>query len=712
MKKLFYLNGLLVFVLSACIRAPSTTGDGHLKTKKMEDTASHQYTNALVRESSPYLLQHAHNPVNWYPWSQEALQKAKTENKMLLVSVGYSACHWCHVMERESFEDPAVAAIMNAHFVCIKVDREERPDVDQVYMNAVQLMTGQGGWPLNCFALPDGRPVYGGTYFPREQWMQILNNLQDIWENKPEKAMEYATQLTRSVQQSELLPKASGAFPFERGHLSEMVETWAQSFDRKEGGPNRAPKFPLPNNYQFLLHYATLAKDPNIQDQVELTLDKMAFGGIYDQVGGGFARYSIDTLWKVPHFEKMLYDNAQLVSLYSEAYQATHKPLYKDIVYETLRFVERELTAPEGAFYAALDADSEGEEGKFYVWSEAELKATLGNDYNLARDYFNINRKGLWEHGNYILLRDRSNDKVAGQHRLTEAEFRQKVADMRTKLLRERAKRTRPGLDDKSLTSWNALMLKGYVDAYLAFGDPHFLNVALKNAGFILKNQWQNKDGQLWHTYKAGKSTINAYLEDYCFTIEAFIGLHQATADEAWLQKARTLLDYAIAHFYDEKTGLFYFTSDEDPPLIARKQEINDNVIPASNSSLAKGLFLLGHYYDQPEYRNMAHQMLKNVYQRMPSYGPGYSNWGILMLWKTYPFYEIAIVGKDFERKQQQLHEQYLPNKMVIGSRGNSKLPLLELKYVAGQTTIYVCQDKTCRLPVTKVAEALEQVKW
>lgn len=674
------------------------------------DTTKYKHTNSLIDETSPYLLQHAHNPVDWYPWGDEAFEKAKAENKMVLVSIGYSACHWCHVMEHESFEDEEVAEFMNEHFVCIKVDREERPDVDQVYMTAVQLMTGRGGWPLNCFALPDGRPTYGGTYFPKGQWMEVLNNLKNIWTTDSAQVIHYAEQLTAGVQQAELLPKATNEMTFETTQAANMVDAWARSFDTKEGGPNKAPKFPLPNNYQFLLHYAKMTGDDAIQKQVELTLDKMAYGGIYDQIGGGFARYSVDGMWKVPHFEKMLYDNGQLVSLYAQAYQATKKSLYKDIVYETLEFVDRELTSREGAFYSALDADSEGEEGKFYVWKEDELKSLLGDDFKLAAKYFNINNKGFWEHGNYILLRDKDDASIAEKFDLTEEKLLAKREDIRKKLMKARDKRIRPGLDDKTLTSWNALMLKGYVDAYLTFGEKKFLQTALKNANFITEQQLR-EDGGLWHNYKKGTSNINGYLEDYCFTIEAFIALHEATADEIWLTRAKGLADYALQHFLDEKTGFFYFTSDEDPPLIARKQEINDNVIPASNSSMAKALFQLGHYFDEISYLETSDQMLKNIYKQMPNYGPGYSNWGILLLWKTMPFYEIAIVGKDFEAKQQELYDHYLPNKMVIGSEKDSQLPLLELKYVDGQTTIYVCQNKTCQRPVTEVDEALKQIE-
>lgn len=673
----------------------------------MED---HKYTNKLIDETSPYLLQHAHNPVDWYPWGEEALQKAKNENKLLLISVGYAACHWCHVMEHESFEDTAVAALMNEHFVCVKIDREERPDIDQIYMSAVQLMQQRGGWPLNCFATPDAKPFYGGTYFPKEQWMQILSKVNEEWQNNPDKVQDYANRLAEGIQQSEFLPRKAEPAEFQKELLDETVKQWSIRFDNKEGGPNRAPKFPLPNNYQFLLRYSHLMNDEVTKEHVFLTLDKMAYGGIYDQLGGGFARYSTDILWKVPHFEKMLYDNGQLVSLYAEAYQATKNPLYKDIVYETIGFVERELMSKENAFYSSLDADSEGEEGKFYVWTKEELQTILGEDFNVFADFYNVNKKGFWEHGNHILLRDRTNYEIAKKNNLSVEELAIAISDCKSKLMMVRDKRIRPGLDDKSLTSWNALMLNGLIDAYHVFQDENFLELALKNADFIQKKQLRN-DGGLNHNYKEGRSTINGYLEDYCFTIEAFINLYTATAEETWLNKANELMQYSIQHFEDKETGMFYFTSDEDEALIARKTEIGDNVIPGSNSSIAKGLFLLGHYFDNKEYLEKSETMLNNIEEQIDSYGSGYSNWAMLYLNRVTPFYEVAISGKQAKQKLAELNRVYIPNKMILISENDSRLPLMEGKYIDGETMIYVCENKACQMPVSKVDDAIKQLK-
>jgi len=399
---------------------------------------THKHTNSLIHETSPYLLQHAHNPVKWMPWGDEALEKAKKENKLILISVGYSACHWCHVMEHESFEDETVAKIMNDYFVCIKVDREERPDIDQVYMMAVQLMTGQGGWPLNCFALPDGRPIYGGTYFPKKNWINILLNLVDLQKEQPDKMEDYANQLTQGLKLAELIKVNTNETDFKKELIINCYNNWKERFDNVDGGPNKAPKFPLPNNYQFFLRLST---DPSptlpegervdLLEHINLTLTKMAYGGIYDQIGGGFARYSVDHYWKVPHFEKMLYDNAQLVSLYCEAYAVTKNSLYKNVVYETLEFIERELTAPNGGFYSALDADSEGIEGKYYVWTKEELQNILKDDFNLFADYYNINKLGLWEHDNYILLRNVDDHIIAEEHNISIEELQNKITSFK-----------------------------------------------------------------------------------------------------------------------------------------------------------------------------------------------------------------------------------------------------------------------------------------
>ena len=669
--------------------------------------SEHKHTNRLTRESSPYLLQHAHNPVDWFPWGDEAFSKAKQENKLVLVSIGYSACHWCHVMEHESFEDETVAKVMNEKFVCIKVDREERPDVDSVYMAAVQIMTGSGGWPLNCFTLPDGRPVFGGTYFPKQNWMNILSTLSDLFHKDPDKVYQYAEELTAAVRKTELISVKADQPHFSENILKQCYENWTKRFDNEEGGPKKAPKFPLPNNYQFLLRHYYFTKDPSLLRHINLTLEKMAFGGIYDQIGGGFARYSTDGEWKVPHFEKMLYDNAQLVLLYSEAYQLTKNSLYKQVVYETLEFVKRELTSlsADGAFYSALDADSEGVEGKYYVWTTPELQSILGGDMKLFADYFNVNEIGFWEEENYILLRKQPDEEIAKRFGLPVEELQKKITELKKKVLSAREKRVKPGLDNKILTSWNAMMIKGYAEAYFTFHEKEFLEAALKCAGHILKESPRD-DGGLYHA-----KGINGFLEDYSFTIEAFISLYRVTFDEQWLHKARSLTDYVLKHFHDPDSGMFYFTSDLDPALIARKAEIQDNVIPSSNSSMAKSLFYLGKYFDNINYLEISEKMLKQVQQDIPNYGSAYSNWAMLAQHFIYPFYEIAIVGNSVDEKYKALSKHFIPNAIFVCSKNESNMPLLQNKFVEGETFIYICRDKTCKLPVENTDEVLTQLK-
>jgi uncharacterized protein len=684
------------------------------KTKKEEQFA---HTNDLINETSPYLLQHAHNPVNWMPWKQETLEKAKSENKLLIISVGYSACHWCHVMEKESFENDSVAKLMNDNFISIKVDREERPDIDQVYINAVQLMTGKSGWPLNCIALPDGRPIFGGTYFTKEEWIKALKQISELYKNDPKKAIEYANKLMAGLQNQELIDVNTKEAKFEHSEVETAVRFWKKEYlDTKNGGQVGEQKFPMPNSLNFLLRYSIQNKDENLQKYVETSLTKMAYGGIYDHVGGGFSRYSVDEKWHIPHFEKMLYDNAQLVSLYSDAYLVTKNDRYKQTVIETLAFVERELMNANGAFYSSIDADSKNdkdklEEGAFYVWKQEELKSLLKSDFNLFKEYYNINDFGLWEKENYVLIKTTSDDNFTQNHKiLTYFDLNDKVKNWKKILLKAREKRKRPHLDDKTLTSWNALMISGYTKAYSVFKNPHYLEVALKNANFILSNQL-NKDGSLYHSYKEGKSTINGFSDDYATVIEAFINLYQVTLDEKWLNTAKGLMDYTITHFQDKKSNLFFFTSNKDKNLIARKMEIIDNVIPGSNSILANNLFKLGHYYSNANYSKIAQQMLNNIKEEMKISPVEYSNWMHLMLNYTDNYYEVAVSGKDAKQKIQQIQNYYLPNILMAGATQESTIPLMESRFMVDQTYIYVCVNSACKLPETDVTKAIEKLK-
>ena len=676
---------------------------------------THQYTNELINETSPYLLQHAHNPVNWKAWNDNTLNEAKTSNKLILISVGYASCHWCHVMEHESFEDSLVAQIMNKNFINIKVDREERPDVDHVYMNAVQLMTGSGGWPLNVVALPDGRPVWGGTYFKKEQWMSVLEQISEVYQENPQKLVEYADKLEAGIKSLDVVSLNTNDIEFKQEFVSNAVNMWSQSFDRIKGGTNRAPKFMMPNNLHFLLREAYQNNNTDLQGYVNLTLTKIAFGGVFDHVGGGFSRYSVDDKWHVPHFEKMLYDNAQLVSLYSDAYLITKNPLYKDVVIETLEFVKRELTDTNGTFYSSLDADSttpsgELEEGAFYVWQEEELKKLLGDDFQHFANYYNINDYGLWEQNNYVLIRKDSDEVFSKKYEISVDEITKKRATWKKLLLKERAKRSRPRLDDKVLTSWNALMLKGYVDAYRVFDDVQFLNTAIKNAEFILNTQIKEDSG-LYHNFKDGKSTINGYLEDYATVIDAYLSLYENTLDEKWLTASRNLANYAFDHFFNDASKMFYFTSDEDTKLVARSTEYRDNVIASSNSIMAKNLLRLSHYFDNEAYAETAKTMLHNVAPEIAEYPSTFSNWLDLMLNYTNNYYEVAIVGTDVTKKIKALNSYYLPNKLIIGSDSENNLPLLQNRYVEGKSLIYVCVNKACKLPVEEVEKAVTFIK-
>jgi uncharacterized protein YyaL (SSP411 family) len=676
---------------------------------------SHQYTNSLINETSPYLLQHAHNPVNWKAWNTETLQEAKDEKKLMIISVGYSACHWCHVMEKESFEDSTVAAVMNKNFISVKVDREERPDVDQIYINAVQLMTGSAGWPLNVITLPDGRPVWGGTYFTKKAWLNSLEKMQKLYDKNPQNLIDYASKLEEGIKSMDLIEVNTNELNFIDFPIENTIKNWSTTFDNKYGGANRAPKFMMPNNLNYLLRNGIKNKDKQILDYVYLTLDNIAYGGVYDHIGGGFSRYSTDMKWHVPHFEKMLYDNAQLVSLYSQAYKATKNPLYEEVVKETLEYIKKEMTHQDGAFYSSLDADSvsedgELEEGAYYVFNKEELKLQLKEDFSLFSEYYNITNYGKWEKGNYVLIRKKSDQEIIDEFSISQEELNQKKKNWKQLLLAYRNNRAKPRLDDKSLTSWNALMIKGYVDAYKAFQVPEYLNAAQTNAQFLIDHQLQ-ENGALNHSYKDGKSTINGYLEDYAAAIDAFIALYEVTLNEFWINKANELAAYTFENFFDAEKNMFYFTSKEDEKLVARNFEYRDNVIPASNSMMAKNLLILSHHFDNKKYLSTASKMLHNVQPEIESYPSGFSNWLDLMANFQDNFYEVVVVGKDASKKIAELNARYLPNILIAGSTSGSKKPLLNYRYINGETLIYVCVNNSCKLPVSDISEALNFIK-
>jgi uncharacterized protein YyaL (SSP411 family) len=673
---------------------------------------THKHTNALIQESSPYLLQHAHNPVNWRGWHPEVLEEAKKQNKLLLISIGYAACHWCHVMEKECFEDEEVAKVMNTHFVNIKIDREERPDIDHIYMDALQMMTGSGGWPLNIVALPDGRPFWGATYVKKQQWMQILEQLAKLYQDDPKKVMGYAQDLTEGIKTVNLVETSKEEVPFNLEHLHTAVKSWSGYFDTTYGGYNRAPKFMMPTNLDFLLHYGTVFEDKTILDYVNLSLTKMAYGGLFDQIGGGFSRYSVDTKWHIPHFEKMLYDNGQLISVYAKAYALTKNNLYKQIVEKTIHFITKELMNSKGGFYSSLDADSLNEagileEGAYYVWTKDELKELLQSDYTLFKDYYNINDFGHWEHRNYVLIRKDSDEEIATKHNLSIDTLYKNINTSHELLLKARNKRSGPRLDDKILTSWNGLMIKGLIDAYRYVGDDSYLEIALTNAEFLEKYLYQD-DGGLFHNHKNGKSTIHGYLEDYSSLIDAYIGLYEVSFNEHWLQRAQALTDYCIDNFFDPDSKLFFFSSVKDEFLIRRTLEKTDNVVPASNSMMAKNLFKLSRILQLETYDELSKKMGAVMQDQFDKSASNYSNWLHLVLYAQRPFYEIAIVGSNYKTCSKEMQGLYIPNAIYSGTDKTSELVLLQNRFVKNETKIYVCQQGSCKLPVTNSADALK----
>ncbi|NGM72633.1 thioredoxin domain-containing protein [Sphingobacterium sp. SGL-16] len=665
--------------------------------------------NKLQNENSPYLKQHAHNPVYWFPWGKEALTKAKEENKLIIISIGYSACHWCHVMERESFENEAIAQTMNKFYVSIKIDREERPDIDQIYMIAVQLMTNAGGWPLNVICLPDGRPIYGGTYFKPQDWQNVLLQIAQMWEETPETAIDYAERLTAGINKAEKLPIAPIPEEYTLQDIKSIVLPWKEQFDLRDGGYRRAPKFPLPNNWLFFLRYAVLANDEETLNHVHFTLEKIANGGIYDHIGGGFARYSVDGKWHVPHFEKMLYDNGQLISLYSEAYQQKPNPIYKNVVFETIAWAKREMLADNGGFYSALDADSEGVEGKFYTFEYNEFDI-LGEDADLAIAYYNITPNGNWsEEQINIPFVDTANYNLIEEAGFTTEEWDNYLQEIKSKLLVYRSNRVRPGLDHKQLTTWNSLLLKGLVDAYKVFGDQEHLDLALNIAQFI-QNYCTQNNNELLHQPEDSNRRIEGFLDDYAFTIEAYISLYEATFDESWVYKAKDLANKAIELFYDAATKTFYYTASNAEELIARKSEIMDNVIPASSSTIVRQLYKLGLLLDQEDFTAIADQVFANVFPYIKSYGSAYSNWAIQLLEHHYGTNEIALTGENALEWRKELDRQtYIPNKIVLGGT-KSTLPLLINKEQL-ESKAYLCRNNTCSLPQSSITHLLELIK-
>ena len=666
-------------------------------------------SNKLIGETSPYLLQHAHNPVDWYPWGKEALDNAQKEDRPILLSIGYSACHWCHVMEHESFENEDIARLMNNHFVCIKLDREERPDIDQIYMEAIQAMGISGGWPLNIFLTPNQEPFYGGTYFPPTQWTQLLENIAKAFsENR--KSLEESAQKFREALNIGVIEKYGlNRKNTEEGLLHNAIKTLASQFDQINGGMDKAPKFPMPVIWNFLLHYCARYPEPDLLNQLYLTLDKMAHGGIYDQIGGGFARYSVDEKWLVPHFEKMLYDNAQLISLYSLAYSLAHKEKYRSVVYQTVEFLTREMRHQGGAFYSALDADSEGVEGKYYVWEYDEFLETVGKDGDFLLDFYDLIPEGNWELRQNILQNKQDLETFASANRMDQVWFRNIVLEYQEKLMAVRNKRIRPALDNKIICGWNGLMIKALTDAYAVFTDEKFLNLALECAEFLEGSM--RKDNQLYRIYQPEK-LVPAFLEDYAAVISGYLNLYQVTFKEKWLYSAQNLMSFAIDNFYDQEDSLFYYTDKLSHSLIARKKELFDNVIPSSNSVMASNLFIMGSILDRKSYLDIYHKMINRISSLIPS-NPAYmSNWATVYSFSTFSTAEVVIGGVQAEIHRKKLAAHFHPHKIILGSTEESTLPMLKNRIVPNHTKIYVCYHQTCQLPTSNPEVAIQHLTY
>ena len=678
--------------------------------------------NRLANETSPYLLQHAHNPVDWYPWSDEALERARREDRPILLSIGYSACHWCHVMERESFENPAIARLMNDRYVNIKVDREERPDLDSLYMTAVQGMTGHGGWPMTVFLTPDGTPFFGGTYYPPEDrggmpgFPRILEAVAEAYRERRTELLEQAAKIRDFIERNARL--RGGATPLTPALLDVAFESLRASFDSREGGFGGAPKFPQPMALELLLRIFLRTQDPRARSMVALSLDKMARGGIYDQLGGGFHRYSVDAVWLVPHFEKMLYDNAQLAQVYLHAFQVTEEPAYRRIAEETLDYVRREMTSPEGGFYATQDADSEGEEGKYFVWTPEEIKDALGDDdARLFMTYYGVRPGGNFE-GHSILFVPRSAAEVSCQLGVTEATLEASLARSRQALLARRERRVKPGRDEKVLTAWNGLMLRGFAEAGAALGRSDYLETARGNAEFVLSRLYQ--DGRLLRTFKDGQAKLNGYLEDYACYADGLLALYQATLEPRWLHEAQTIAATMVERFWDGELGGFYDTSSDHERLVSRPRDVSDNATPAGNSVAVEVLLRLAVLFGDERHRERARQVLESLAEPMERLPLGFGR--LLCALDSYlaPSQEIAIIGEpaagDTEALLTVIRGGYRPYTALALATGPTDPLAGEVPFLAdrprkdGQATAYVCRDYTCSLPTDDPGELARQL--
>ncbi len=678
-----------------------------------------QFTNKLIDQTSPYLLQHAHNPVNWFPWGDEALDKARKENKPILVSIGYSACHWCHVMERESFEDEEIARLMNEHFVNIKIDREERPDLDHIYMDAVQAMTGSGGWPLNVFLTPAAKPFYGGTYFPpkrafnRPSWQEILLGVTEAFTQRRNEIDAQAENLTEHLLQSNTFGISSqGEIKvFTKEKINEAFENIMKNADKKWGGFGKAPKFPQSFVIQYLLRFFYATENKEALGQALLSIDKMIDGGIYDQVGGGFARYSTDTEWLVPHFEKMLYDNALLVSILSEAYQITNDKRYREVIEETIQFVQRELMHPEGGFYAALDADSEGEEGKFYVWDHADVIELLKEDGVIFCDFFDIKPGGNWE-GKNILQRKKKEEIFCSEKNISLEELQRIVQKGKCVLLEKRNERIRPQTDDKVLLGWNALMSTALCKAYAATGNESFKKLAINNMQFLLGKASNNNTADFFHSWKNSIAKQPAFLDDYAFLIQALIQLQEITGDTNYLEKAKMIAENVLENFNDSETDFFFYTNTNQTDVIVRKKEVYDGAQPSGNAIMADNLYRLGLYFDESRWKEKSVQMISSLNNAIVRYPTSFGTWACIFLEISIGTNEIVVISEESQRILTQVLKEYIPHKIIMsGTNGSNSFPLLSGKEKNKGAALYLCRDYTCENPVSSISALIDLIR-
>ncbi len=700
------LSLLIVFsILLGSCKNGGTEKNEKSGQEKLE-TSDFEFTNELIHETSPYLLQHAHNPVDWKPWSESAFELAKKENRLVVLSVGYSTCHWCHVMEEESFEDIEVAKLMNEKFISIKVDREERPDLDMVYQTALQLVNGTGGWPMNAIILPDGSPIYLGTYHEKDEWKSILTKFSEEFVKNPEKIREYASMLANGVQEVYEQPAKQMANAVTADKVISGVKEWSLLWDIEWGGNKGQQKFILPTNLNMLLDYAVLQQDVDAENHVLNTLDKVSHGGIYDHVDGGFFRYSTDDKWKVPHFEKMLYDNAQMINLLSKAFKLTGNEEYADVVNETFKFLKTEMRNETGGYFSAMDADTNGEEGVYYVWKQEEIQGLLGDDFELFSKFYGIQDNEVWENGNFVLNNTTSKADFSKESNLALNELQNKIKQWKSILYKARQKRTKPSKDYKIITSWNALLIDGLLEAYKAFGDEKYLTEAKSIFEYIKANNHNND--VLVHSFTTDSKQKEVFLEDYAFLGKSAFALYEVTLDVSYLEISIKLMNTAIDKYKSESALFYYNVSSELVPKIINT---SDGVVPSANAIMAQNLFRIGHLEYNTEYLKKAEKMGSLLVSDFENYAVSYGTWGSLFLQQVYPFYEIAVVGSNAKDHINQINATYLANTLLVGSAVSSDISLFKDRYDIADTFIYVCQNNTCKLPVKTVEEAFKQIK-